>query len=789
MRLAINIRPLVTGKIGGMESYVRNIVTRLAQRKDIEEICLLTSVESHGALDVPSPRVHEILIADDDPGTRISRELLRRKSDLLFCPLIDLEPRSSALPSLVTIPDLQHETHPELFDARTLAWRSSAYRASVAAADVVFTISKHSREAICRTYGADPRKVVDVPLDVDDVFRGPVDYGTDRAVRERYRLPSAYVFYPAITWRHKNHVRLLEAIQRFNASGRSPLSLVLCGGPGSGQADLTAAIARLGLRDRVTMLNRVPAGDLPSLYRGAFALVVPSLFEGFGLPILEAFHTGCPVVCSERTSCPEVAGDAAEYVDPTDPADIAAALIRLTDKPGRRDELVKNGHRRAGLFSWAEAERVTFEAMRGLFEETRRAIEVNSWPSFTVVTPSLNQAQFIGGTIESVLGQKYPHLEYIVVDGGSTDGTVELLRRYDGRLRWVSEPDRGQGDAVNKGVRLGHGELIGWLNSDDTYWPDALERAALTFRQRGRAAVVYGDANHVLEDGSLYGPYPTASFDYTRLAERCFICQPAAFIRRQAFDDVGGLDIRLAYCMDYDLWIRLGRGHSLVYLPAVFANSRLHKDAKTLARRRHVYQEILRTVRRHYGYIPYLWVNGYTSYLLRRSRDQVFEAHSSTFPVFLTTLVLGVLGNRRDPGGMSRFLGDAVRRADAVRRVGYRLGVPAAEFQERWTDGWISRRYVTAIELKPGVDWLAIRGRHNMPSAPPLRLEIQVNNRLAAEHCLQEPGPFEVKVPTPHSRGGTVLVTITADRSFRPLWHGMRDTRLLSCVIDEVREA
>jgi glycosyltransferase involved in cell wall biosynthesis len=783
MRLAINVRPLVTGKIGGMETYVRNIVARLAQRRDIEELCLLTSAQSHGVLDASTPRVREILIADGDPGTQISRELRRRKSDILFCPLIDLEPRTPALPSLVTIPDLQHERYPELFDAQALAWRRSAYPASVSWADVVFTISKYSRDSICGTYAADPAKVVDVPLDVDDVFRGPVDHATDQSVREQYRLPSRYVFYPAITWRHKNHPTLLEALQRFNASGQPPMSLVLCGGQGSGHAEVTAAIARLRLGDRVMMLGRVPAEHLPSIYRGAFALVLPSLFEGFGLPILEAFRAGCPVVCSDRTSCPEVAGDAAEYVDPTDAADVAAALVRLAERPGRRDELMKMGHRRAGLFSWAEAERRTFEAMRGLLERGRRAIEVESWPSFTVVTPSLNQAQFIGGTIESVLGQKYPHLDYIVVDGGSTDGTLDLLRRYEGRIRWLSEPDRGQGDAVNKGVRLGRGELLGWLNSDDTYWPGALERAALAFRRRDRAAVVYGDANHVLDDGSLYGPYPTSSFDYARLSERCFICQPAAFIRRQAFDEVGALDTSLGYCMDYDLWIRLGRDHCLVYLPEILANSRLHKDAKTLARRRQVYREILRTVARHYGYIPYPWIHGYTSYLLRRSTDEVFEAHSSTIPALVTTLALGVWRNRRHPRFASRFL------ADAGRRVGRRLGVLRVTFEGRWADGWISRRYVTTVDVNPGTDRLVIRGRHHMPAAPPIRMGVFLNNRLAAEQVLQHAGPFEVKVPTPHSRGGTMLVTITADRSFRPLWHGMRDARLLSCVIDEVGEA
>src|SRR5262245_53274468 len=123
MRLAINVRPLVSGKIGGMENYVRNLVSRLVRRDEFEEICLLTGSASHGSLDVEGEHVFEVMIPDDDPGTHITRELARRKSDLLFCPLIDLEPRDPVLPSLVTIPDLQHESHPELFDPGALAWR------------------------------------------------------------------------------------------------------------------------------------------------------------------------------------------------------------------------------------------------------------------------------------------------------------------------------------------------------------------------------------------------------------------------------------------------------------------------------------------------------------------------------------------------------------------------------------------------------------------------------------------------------------------------------------------
>lgn len=783
MRLAINLRPLVVGKIGGMENYVRNLLTRLVRRDEFEDICLLTGSESHGSLDVAGARVAEVLIPDGDPGTHIARELSQRKSDILFCPLIDLEPRDPMLPSLVTIPDLQHESHPELFDARALAWRRSTYRNSVRSADVVFTISTYSRDTICRAYAVDEGKVVVVPLDADDVFRAPADSVADRAVRDRYGLPATYLLYPAITWRHKNHVRLLEALRLFNDGNDRPVSLVLCGGPGNGHAETMAAIDRLGLRRQVSVLGRVPSEHLPALYRGAQALVLPSLFEGFGLPILEAFHTGCPVVCSDRTSCPEVAGDAAEYFDPGDPRGIAEALRRVAHTPERRDELVALGRGRAARYSWDQAEHVTLQTLRSLYERARRVISVDSWPSFTVVTPSFNQAQFIGRTIDSVLAQRYPKVDYVVVDGGSTDGTLEVLRSYEGKLRWLSEPDRGQGDAVNKGVRLGRGELIGWLNSDDTYWPGALERAATAFRRREDTAVVYGDANHIFEDGSLYGPYPTSSFDHARLADFCFICQPAAFIRRTAFDAVGGLDTGLAYCMDYDLWIRMGREHRLVYLPELLANSRLHKDAKTLARRRHVYLEILSTVRRHYGHVPYQWVFGYASYLFDRSRDQVFETRPFTGPAFLAAIVLGVAGNRRRLSHVSRFL------ADAAGHARQHLGLGGTPFEGRWSDGWISRRYVTTIALAPGADHFVIRGRHHMPQAPPLRLEIRVNNRLAAEEFLREPGSFEIKVPAPHRRGGTLLVAIDADRGFRPVWRGARDTRLLSCLIDEVREA
>ncbi len=164
----------------------------------------------------------------------------------------------------------------------------------------------------------------------------------------------------------------------------------------------------------------------------------------------------------------------------------------------------------------------------------------------SIVTPSLDQARFLEPTIQSVLDQKFDSLEYWVVDGGSQDGSVDLLRQYDSRLRWVSEPDSGQGDAINKGFQRSRGEIIGWLNADDFYSPGALREVARQFREDPDLMLLYGKAHHVDESGNYLEDYPTRDFDLAALAYHCFICQPACFFRRSLLDAAGGLDTSLA---------------------------------------------------------------------------------------------------------------------------------------------------------------------------------------------------------------------------------------------------
>lgn len=228
-------------------------------------------------------------------------------------------------------------------------------------------------------------------------------------------------------------------------------------------------------------------------------------------------------------------------------------------------------------------------------------------PLVSIITPSFNQGRFIRRTIESVLTQDYPKLEYLVMDGGSTDETLDILHSYGTQLTWISGPDGGQADAVNAGVRLARGEICGWLNSDDTYLPGAIHAAVTHLTTHPNTAVVYGDAYYIDGQNRIIGRYPTEDFDQHRLAKACFICQPAAFFRRSAIEAVGGLDTRLRYCMDYDLWIRLARRFVIERIPQALASSRQYPQTKTWAQRDEFFRELCGVTQRWFGYTSRYW--------------------------------------------------------------------------------------------------------------------------------------------------------------------------------------
>jgi hypothetical protein len=224
-------------------------------------------------------------------------------------------------------------------------------------------------------------------------------------------------------------------------------------------------------------------------------------------------------------------------------------------------------------------------------------------PLVSIITPSYNQGTFIEATILSVLEQDYSNLEYLVVDGASADETQEILRRYRGRLRWISEPDEGQAHAINKGFARTRGEILGWLNSDDTYLPGAISTAVEYLVAHPDVMLVYGDANFMDAGGVVIGLCAHVEpFDLNRLIHYSdFIVQPAAFFRRSAFEAVGGLDESLHWAMDYDLWLKISQRYQVAYLPRPMANSRWFGGNKTAIGGRTRLDEIEKVASRHGG--------------------------------------------------------------------------------------------------------------------------------------------------------------------------------------------
>jgi len=351
--IGISLLTLVPGISGGSETYVRELCRALARvgtlqyrvfvptiAPDASDGLPWSVVERYRASRTMPGRVAAMSMAALRPGP-LRRELDLARLDAIHFPLSIMLPRVGELPAATTVLDLQHEEHPEFFGRAELAYRKVAYGRTIRRSRIVVTISEHARETLLERHGLAPDRVRAIHLGVDhDVFR-PSDKVSQ----------GGFLLYPARPWQHKNHARLFEAFARLR-SERPELRLVL-----TGEGDFGA------LPEGVEARGRVTRDELVDLYRSAATLVFPSLYEGFGMPVLEAMACGCPVACSNSTSLPEVAGDAARLFDPLDVDEIAAAVEEVLDEP---EPWVARGLERAKHFTWDACARAHEEVYREL---------------------------------------------------------------------------------------------------------------------------------------------------------------------------------------------------------------------------------------------------------------------------------------------------------------------------------------------------------------------------------------------------------------------------------------
>ena len=202
-------------------------------------------------------------------------------------------------------------------------------------------------------------------------------------------------------------------------------------------------------------------------------------------------------------------------------------------------------------------------------------------PLVSIVTPSYNQANYLEQTLNSVLEQDYPRIEYLVVDGASTDESVEIIKKYADKLAWwVSEKDGGQGDAINKGFARAKGEIIAWLNSDDYYLPNAISSTIKIFQQNPDVVLVYGDMLAVDENGQTFNVLKYKQLSLEDLLCFQIIGQPAVFFRREAYEQAGGLDTTFHFLLDHHFWIRIAQHGQILHVPQTWSAARYHSEAK-----------------------------------------------------------------------------------------------------------------------------------------------------------------------------------------------------------------
>lgn len=622
MRIAVELRSVTLSESGGITILLHGLLNTLFLNHPHDRFVLFCTCFNRSLWQGVPDNVEVLTLPLKNFFLHLEKILKKQNVEVLF----RCYPTEEALSfpvkrQIFLVPDVQHEVFPDFFDPQILSSRRRAFDHVLRQAGAIGTISNFARETI---HAHCPEVCPDVFLispALPREFQQALVEDLELSSSELARVPTGPFFlYPANLWPHKNHRRILSAFREFLRVEGPGMSFVFTGHP-EGWEKLRAEFHDVPLHH----LGFVSTQFLAWLYQRSKALIFFSLYEGFGIPLLEAFSTGTPVLCSNTSSLPEVGAEAVLSCDPTDVKSMTNLMVQMVENTAALAELIARGKKRLSHYSWdASAHNLRKACQRVAVRNFDPAIHFSDKgpPLVSIITPSFNQARFLKHTIESVLGQTYSRIEYIVVDGGSTDGSVEILHSYGDRFQWISEPDQGQSHAINKGFAMSHGQVRAYLNSDDWLFPEAVEKVVRYFQEHPGCDLVYGDANYIDDVGRVTGFFPTEDYSFTRLMYDCCICQPAAFWRTRIAQRAGDFNVKLQFAMDYEYWLRIARlGGDIHHSNEVLAASRLYPETKTMSSRGQIYDEIFQVCQAQGGYIHSNYFLGLWNYLALERRE------------------------------------------------------------------------------------------------------------------------------------------------------------------------
>ena len=382
-RLRVGIAALSSrlGSGGGLDIYVRELVSALADysvsheytvfitvdfekwqfRKWPENICFVTDEISHinyyiRLIEWKLIRKYRNLFRDLNQfilTRNIQNQIRKNQIDIMHYPATLIWLLQVNIRCILTFFDMQHEYYPEFFSKEQLRKRSAIYRPSVEKAQLVISPSLYTKNSLVEKFETPAEKIYLLPVGISDSYHCVTPEYIDR-IQNKYNLPESYIFYPANPWLHKNHARLMAALRIYRDKYGTDLNLVLTGRIKNNVSISKYMAVAAGADKQVFDLGFVPSEDMPVLYSGASLMIFPSLFEGFGIPLLEAMACGCPIAAANATSIPEVVGNAARLFDPTKPGDIAEAIHDLLTDNDFANNLIEKGLKRVKKYYWSQ---------------------------------------------------------------------------------------------------------------------------------------------------------------------------------------------------------------------------------------------------------------------------------------------------------------------------------------------------------------------------------------------------------------------------------------------------